>query len=274
MPVVDATAPRSTSSRRRPRRPPRPTGPSRRPRRLGRPPQAQDFDAYRAFYSAAFQPGRDASTADWKPGASVHQARSPAAHQAFRLGHNLTQQHRLRPAHSAGRYRDTVRETARLGEGGRPVEDRRRTVLAAPRPAATGQRGALSAPACRRRHATLASRTGHRFYNRPGQQIPPSPPQNHGLDFRANLSFCRSFFGWGARIDKPTIIVVAPTGDPDHATENASLPSARPSPPRPPFAAPAYWTDWTSTSAVASGVIGSLTVGSSTVGVNYRPPIS
>ena len=34
------------------------------------------------------------------------------------------------------------------------------------------------------------------------------------------------------------------------------------------FAAPAYWTDWTSTSAVASGVIGSLTVHSRQPGVN------
>ncbi|HRH73471.1 MAG TPA: hypothetical protein PLM62_10270, partial [Zoogloea sp.] len=37
----------------------------------------------------------------------------------------------------------------------------------------------------------------------------------------------------------------------------------------PAFAAPAYWTDWTSISNVASAVIGDLTVGSTTVGVTY-----
>ena len=37
----------------------------------------------------------------------------------------------------------------------------------------------------------------------------------------------------------------------------------------PAFAAPAYWTDWTSTSNVASAVIGELTVGSTTIGVTY-----
>lgn len=37
----------------------------------------------------------------------------------------------------------------------------------------------------------------------------------------------------------------------------------------PALAAPAYWTDWTSTSSVASAVIGDLTVGSTTVGVTF-----
>jgi hypothetical protein len=40
----------------------------------------------------------------------------------------------------------------------------------------------------------------------------------------------------------------------------------------PALAAPAYWTDWTSTSNVASAVIGDLTVGSTTVGVTYSGP--
>lgn len=35
------------------------------------------------------------------------------------------------------------------------------------------------------------------------------------------------------------------------------------------LAAPAYWTDWTSTSNVASAVVGDLTVGSTTVGVTF-----
>ncbi len=38
------------------------------------------------------------------------------------------------------------------------------------------------------------------------------------------------------------------------------------------FAAPAYWTDWTSTAATASSVTGSLTVGSTTIGVAYTGP--
>jgi hypothetical protein len=40
----------------------------------------------------------------------------------------------------------------------------------------------------------------------------------------------------------------------------------------PALAAPAYWTDWTSTSNLASAVIGDLTVGSTTVGVTYSGP--
>ena len=37
----------------------------------------------------------------------------------------------------------------------------------------------------------------------------------------------------------------------------------------PALAAPAYWTDWTSTSNLTSAVIGDLTVGSTTVGVTF-----
>ena len=42
----------------------------------------------------------------------------------------------------------------------------------------------------------------------------------------------------------------------------------------PALAAPAYWTDWTSTSNITSAVIGDLTVGSTTVGVTFSGPYS
>jgi len=39
-------------------------------------------------------------------------------------------------------------------------------------------------------------------------------------------------------------------------------------------AAPAYWTDWTNLATAAPGVLGNLTVGSSTVNVTFSGPIS
>jgi adhesin transport system outer membrane protein len=76
---------------------------------------ARDFDAYRAFYVADFQPGKGRSTADWESErrSRVSQAQSPSIRidglklrprGADRLSTRFTQHY------AAGHYRDTVRK--------------------------------------------------------------------------------------------------------------------------------------------------------------------
>ena len=76
---------------------------------------ARDFDAYRAFYVADFQPGKGRSTADWESErrSRVSQAQSPSIRidglklrprGADRLSTRFTQHY------TAGHYRDTVRK--------------------------------------------------------------------------------------------------------------------------------------------------------------------
>jgi adhesin transport system outer membrane protein len=76
---------------------------------------ARDFDAYRAFYVADFQPGKGRSTADWESErrSRVSQAQSPSIRidnlklrprGAERLSTRFTQHY------AAGHYRDTVRK--------------------------------------------------------------------------------------------------------------------------------------------------------------------
>ena len=103
---------------------------------------AQDFDAYRAFYSAAFQPGKGRSTADWEAERRqrVTQARSPALRiEALRLkARNPERSSTVFVQHySAGRYRDTVRKQLDWVKEDGQWKIAGETVLAAPRPAAT-----------------------------------------------------------------------------------------------------------------------------------------
>lgn len=103
---------------------------------------ARDFDAYRAFYLADFQPGKGRSTADWESErrSRVSQAQSPSIRiDGLKLHPRGTDRlsTRFTQHYSAGNYRDTVRKQLDWVKVNGQWKIAAETVLAppAPRPA-------------------------------------------------------------------------------------------------------------------------------------------
>jgi hypothetical protein len=131
VPTVDARRRRrSNSSPRPPARRHRRTRPARRLEAWLVAWSARDYDAYRAFYTADFKPAKGRSTADWEAERRqrLAEARSPSLRiEGLRL--KARGPDRSSTVSSSTTRRQLPRhgeKAARLGEGGRPVEDRRR----------------------------------------------------------------------------------------------------------------------------------------------------
>ncbi len=104
---------------------------------------ARDFDAYRAFYVADFQPGKGRSTADWESErrTRVSQAQSPSIHiDNLKLRPRGTERlsTRFTQHYSAGHYRDTVRKQIDWVKVDGQWKIAAETVLAPPAPRPTG----------------------------------------------------------------------------------------------------------------------------------------
>jgi adhesin transport system outer membrane protein len=171
---------------------------------------ARDFDAYRAFYVADFQPGKGRSTADWESErrSRVSQAQSPSIRidglklrprGADRLSTRFTQHY------AAGHYRDTVRKQLDWVKVDGQWKIAAETVLAPPAPARQtlsrrppskpraslppekpGTRLAFSFPGA----TAYLDDTVDGFYNPPHpEQRPNSPPRHKLLIIRHKSGF-------------------------------------------------------------------------------------